>query len=109
MDENPSAQQEPTDQQRAAEIRALIDLACETFRRELPALLESNPEQWIAYRGSERLGIGHTKGSLLDECLKRDISNEEILIEKIVTGIEPMYAWWPSGGSTGAKQADPEQ
>jgi hypothetical protein len=50
------------------------------FERDLPQLLERSRRQWVAYLGSQQLGISHTPTELFDECLHRGFSPEEFVI-----------------------------
>lgn len=38
---------------------ALLEEAYDAFARDLPSLLETWPEYWVAYHGKERLGISY--------------------------------------------------
>ena len=44
-----------------AEGRTLLQQARSRFLKELSALLESHPGEWVAYRGETRLGFAKTK------------------------------------------------
>ena len=54
----------------------------EAFRRALPELL-AKPKyyhQWVAYRGEERIGIAYKKSTLIRECLRRGLRDDEYYI-----------------------------
>jgi hypothetical protein len=54
----------------------------EALRRELPALLAKKKllGSWVAYHGDERIGIAPSKVPLLDECLRRGLSDDSYYI-----------------------------
>ena len=43
--------------------------ALAAFLRDLPELYETNPEQFVAYQGSQRLGVGPVKHLLYQDCM----------------------------------------
>jgi hypothetical protein len=59
---------------------ALQLLACETFERELPSLLVDRADEWISYRGDQRLGIARTRTELHRECVRQGMHVDEFLI-----------------------------
>ncbi len=57
----------------------------EALRRDLPALLAKKKlqGQWIAYHGDERIGIARSKVPLIEECLRRGLSDDEYYVGMI--------------------------
>jgi hypothetical protein len=64
------------------EIPEGIRLSKEAYRRDLPELLKQKKlfHQWIAYHRHERLGIAASQRTLLLECYKRDLTDDEIYV-----------------------------
>jgi hypothetical protein len=62
---------------------ALIEQAVELFRAEFDVLMQDHPDEWIAYRGATRLGLGPTKNELLAHCYAEGHPDREIFIAKI--------------------------
>jgi hypothetical protein len=54
----------------------------EALRRDLPALLENKKllGQWVAYHGDERIGIARTETELIQECIRRGLSDDEYYV-----------------------------
>lgn len=75
-----------------SDIAPCLLVAAETFNRELPSLLASNAGQWVAYHGTERIGIGRSKTELSrlysDVCPRRDL-----YIRKVVEH-QPIHLDW---------------
>jgi hypothetical protein len=67
------------------EVPPLIRKAVEKHLREWPELMKRYPNQWVAYRGEERLEIGKTKHGLYRKYLDRGLSRDEL----VVLGIRP--------------------
>src|SRR5207248_3126243 len=69
-------------ERRDAVIPEGIRLAQEAFRRDLPGLLEQQNlfHQWVAYHRQERIGIARDGNSLLDECIKRGLAENEFYL-----------------------------
>jgi hypothetical protein len=67
------------------EVPAMIRVAIEKHRRDLPELMERCAYRWAAYRGEERLEIGASKRELYRKYLGRGLSPEEL----VVLGIGP--------------------
>jgi len=68
-------------------IPPLIAQGREAFRRDLPDLLKCCSGKWVAYSGSQQLGMGRTKTQLYQECLKRGLRRGEF----IVLIVEPQF------------------
>jgi hypothetical protein len=65
----------------------LIKEAQQAFHGELPQLLQEHAGgEWVAYRGSQRLGIGRTKTELYRDCLRRGLERGEFLVRQIDRG-----------------------
>jgi hypothetical protein len=64
-------------------VLELIDEAEAAFLRDLPSLLNEYSNQWVAYHGDRRLGIGPAKAELYQDCLQRGFSPEELVVWNI--------------------------
>jgi hypothetical protein len=64
------------------EIPPGIRRSQEALRRDLPQLLENRKlfRQWVAYHGDERIGIARDKLTLLRECLRRGLADDQYYI-----------------------------
>jgi hypothetical protein len=64
------------------EISEGVRLSKEAYRRDLPELLKQKKlfRQWIAYHRHERLGIASSQRTLLLECYKRGLVDDEIYV-----------------------------
>jgi len=72
----------------ATEIPAGILQARAALRRDLPALL-ANPRthgKWACYSGTVQIGIGTDYLALIHECVRREIPDDEYVIERIAHG-----------------------
>jgi tRNA(Glu) U13 pseudouridine synthase TruD len=58
----------------------LIREARAAFRRDLPELLKRHRGKWVAYSGSQRLGIGRSKTTVYQECLQRGLEPGTFLV-----------------------------
>jgi hypothetical protein len=66
-------------------VPPLIQKALERHRRDLPELMKKLANQWVAYRGEERLEFGRSKRMLYHKYLDRGLSVDEL----IVLAVEP--------------------
>src|SRR5882762_3376720 len=59
-----------------------IRLSQEALRRDLPQLLQQKRlvGQWVAYHRHERIGIARDQVTLIRECLKRGLDDDEFYI-----------------------------
>ena len=57
--------------------------AHELFCRDLGQLLEERPGQWVAYRGTTRIGFAPSKTSLFQRCLSLGLKRGEFLVRCI--------------------------
>jgi hypothetical protein len=62
------------------EVPPLIQLAQDTFRRDLPELLPMHYRQWVAYHGDRRLAFGRSATKLMQQCLARGIPRHEFMV-----------------------------
>jgi hypothetical protein len=64
------------------EIPPGIRRSQEALRRDLPKLLANKKlfHQWAAYHGDERVGIAPSKVTLLKECFRRGLRDDEYYI-----------------------------
>jgi hypothetical protein len=53
------------------------------FRRDLPDLMNRHYRQWVAYHGDERIGFGHDKVDLYNECLRRGLNRDEFVVRSV--------------------------
>jgi hypothetical protein len=87
----------------------------EALRRDLPKLLEDRKlrEQWVAYRGDERIGIAPSETILIRGCLKRGYKDDEYYVGwldpcELVEEEELEPRLWHSGREETA-ETDPNQ
>jgi len=66
-------------------VPPMIQKAIERHRRDLPELMKRHADQWVAYRGEERLEFGRSQWALYHKYLDRGLSPDEL----IVLGVEP--------------------
>jgi hypothetical protein len=66
-------------------ILPMIKKALEKHRRDLPELMKRHADQWVAYRGEERLEFGRSRRALYRKYLDRGLSLDEL----VVFGVEP--------------------
>lgn len=64
-------------------ICPILQAAHDTFIRDLPELLKTDADRWVAYRGSERLGIRKTLTDAEALASARGIPWSEILVWRI--------------------------
>jgi len=64
-------------------VSPLIPQAQVRHRRDLPALLKEYPGKWVAYFGTERLGIGESERELTEKCMQRGLKDNEFLVRAI--------------------------
>jgi hypothetical protein len=72
----------PSEEVPLPEIPEGIRLSQEAFRRDLPELLKQKRlvGQWTAYHRNERIGIARNGETLLRECLKRGLDDDEFYL-----------------------------
>ena len=70
---------------------SLTELASRAFERELPNLLNEHFDEWVAFRGDERVGISDDKFKLYKELSKRNIDRGEVLIQRILPQEEELH------------------
>jgi hypothetical protein len=73
----------------------MIQKAHDAFVRDLSQLLAERPGQWVAYHGDERIGFAKTKVQLCQECQRRGLDEEEVIVYCIEEEFGPMVL---SGG-----------
>ena len=57
--------------------------AWEAFAHELAALLHASPGKWVAYRGQDRVCVGDSKPAVYEECRRRGLPADELLVELV--------------------------
>jgi len=59
-----------------------IRLSQQALRRDLPELLQNKRlrGQWIAYHRHERIGTARDQATLIDQCLKRGLNDDEFTL-----------------------------
>jgi len=83
----PAAREEPP----LPEIPEGIRISQEAYRRELPELLKQKKifRWWVAYHRDERIGIAYDGDTLLRDCLKRGLADDEYFVGWIdASGLE---------------------
>jgi hypothetical protein len=68
-----------------ADRAAMQKAAFEAFSRELPQLLKDHPGKWVAYHGTERLGVADDDIVLYEMGRRHGLSP----VEMLVIGIDP--------------------
>ena len=71
-------------------IPPIISRSQAAFRRDLPRLLAERPGQWVAYRGEEQIGFGATKTELYQQCLRRGLKRDELLVRSVEPEMDRM-------------------
>jgi hypothetical protein len=66
-------------------VPPMIQKAIERHRHDLPELMKRHADQWVAYRGEQRLEFGRSQRVLYRKYLDRGLSLDEL----IVLGVEP--------------------
>ena len=61
-------------------IPPMIQKAMDKHRRDLPELMKQHADEWVAYRGEERLEFGRSKRALYHKYLDRGLSLDELLV-----------------------------
>ncbi|MGP0068841.1 MAG: hypothetical protein ACLQGP_35230 [Isosphaeraceae bacterium] len=56
----------------------------DAYRRDRRQLLKERPGEWVAYRGSQRIGLGPTKEQLVQQCLEMGLRRIEFLVLPIL-------------------------
>jgi hypothetical protein len=59
---------------------ALEMAAREAFKRELPALMAQRPDEWVSYRGDQRLGFAKTKTELYQQHMAEGMDMDEFMV-----------------------------
>lgn len=85
---------ELTDEERAAKIQKLMDSqplpmiqqSIDAFRRELPELLKTHRDQWVAYYGDERLGFGKTQTKLYQQGFRGGLTRNDFIVAFVEPG-----------------------
>jgi hypothetical protein len=89
-------QTEPPGQGPAADlwhgVHPVVRKGYAAFDRELPRLLEERRGQWVAYHGEERIGFHADDLALYEECERRGIPEEEVLVVRIEPVGELLFA-----------------
>jgi hypothetical protein len=69
----------------ADDIPEMIKKSQAAFRRDLPELLKDRRlrGQWVAYHGEQRVGVGRSKRSLYQQCLKHGLPYGEFVVRQI--------------------------
>lgn len=61
----------------------VIAEAYETFKQELPGLLDEHEGKWVAYSGKRRIGIADDKTELYRKCLALGIPRGEFIVHAV--------------------------
>jgi len=57
--------------------------AWEAFSRDLETLLQTAAGQWVAYHGPKHLYTGESPSAVYQECSRRGLAPEELLVELV--------------------------
>ena len=71
-----------------AELRRLAEI---TFDKDLPKLYMERPGEWVAYRGTERIGFAAQKHLMYQQCRQRNLDDEEFVVFCIEPYATEMY------------------
>jgi hypothetical protein len=86
-----SGSQEPATEPRngGGDIHPEVQRSQAAFRRDLPQLLRQRNllGRWVAYRGTEQIGIARPEDQLYEECARRGFQDHEYVIRCIVPEI----------------------
>lgn len=58
-------------------------LAWAAFTHDLNDLLQTAAGKWVAYRGRERVCLGDSQSAVYQECRRRGLSPEVLLVEMV--------------------------
>ena len=83
---NETTQAEQKSSLRDAAVLPMIARSLESFRRDLPQLLETHYRQWVAYHGDEQIGFGRSQTMLYQECFRRGLKRDEFIVSCIEPG-----------------------
>jgi hypothetical protein len=72
----------------------------QSFQHDFQEISNTNPGQWVAYRGAERVGFGESKVELLNRCLRQGLRYEELLVRMIQPDIPPATITWSSAADS---------
>jgi hypothetical protein len=61
------------------DLPSLMWQSHEAFCRDLGRLIEERPGQWVAYRGTSRIGLAPSKTRLFELCLSLGLKRGEFL------------------------------
>ncbi len=62
------------------QIADLKQQALQAFLRDLPHLHGQRPGEWVAYRGSRRVGFAAQKHTLYQQCFDQGLQREEFVV-----------------------------
>jgi hypothetical protein len=62
------------------DLAALQKAAFQAFSRDLPQLLKAHPGKWVAYHGSEQLGVADDDVTLYEASRRRGLEPQEVLV-----------------------------
>jgi hypothetical protein len=79
-----------TDPVPAAEKPALGTLALETYRHDLPRLLDERPGQWVAYHGDQLVGFARTDLELYKKCKRCGYRIRDYIVAPIEPELPPI-------------------
>jgi hypothetical protein len=74
------SEQDWYDELAEAGVSPLIAQAQVRHRRDLRTLASEHHGQWVAYKGDERLEIGHSKTALYRKYLDQGLARHELLV-----------------------------
>jgi len=69
-------------------IPPMIQLAQAAFRRDLPQLLKTHKDRWVAYLGDWQVALGRSKSDLYQLCLRRGMNEDEFVVRYIQPEME---------------------
>jgi hypothetical protein len=68
--------------------------AVRAFRRDLLAMLQERPGQWVAYFGDQRIGFAATEEELYRECVRRGLPESDYIIWPVEpAGPDVVFVW----------------
>jgi hypothetical protein len=64
-------------------VLPVIQEAEGAFRTELPGLLQTHANEWVAYSGRNRVAFARTKSDLYRACLRQGLQRGRFLVRRI--------------------------
>lgn len=77
------------------DARAIIDAGIQAFTNEFDALMNTHPQKWVAYNGSQRVLTEETKTAVMERATEMGFDvTQELFIAKVQPDMPEAYASW---------------